>query len=47
MLNEEKQKQILYEWDKKINKSIQKIGKYVKLVNMNLVWIDFYFYILK
>ena len=29
MINEEKQKQILDEWDKKINESIQKIGKYV------------------
>ena len=46
MKNEEKQQEILDEWDKKINESIQKIGKYVKLVNMNLVGINFYFYIL-
>ena len=47
MNNEEKQQQILDEWDKKINESIQKIGKYKKLVEMNLVGINFYFYILE
>ena len=47
MISEEKQQQILDEWDKKINESIQKIGKYIKLVNMNLVGISLYFYILE
>ena len=47
MINEEKQQQILDEWDKKINESIQKVGKYEKLVEMNLVGINFYFYILE
>ena len=47
MVNEEKKQQILDEWDKKINESIQKRGKYVKLVDMNLVGINLYFYILE
>ena len=47
MISEEKQQQIWDEWDKKINESIQKIGKYIKLVNMNLVGISLYFYILE
>jgi hypothetical protein len=44
---EEKLQQILSEWDKKINESIQKIGKYKKLVIMNLVGINFFAYILE
>ena len=47
MINEEKQQQILKEWNIKINETIQKVGKYVKLVEMNLVGINFYFYILE
>ena len=47
MINEEKQQQILDEWDKKINETIQTVGKYVKLVEMNLVGINLYFYILE
>ena len=47
MISEEKQQQILDEWDKKIQETIQKIGKYEKLVEMNLVGINFYFYILE
>ena len=47
MITGEKQQQILDEWDKKINESIQKVGKYNKLVEMNLVGINFYFYILE
>ena len=47
MITEEKQQLILNEWDKKINESIQKVGKYEKLVEMNLVGINFYFYILE
>ena len=44
---EEKLQQILSEWDKKICESIQKIGKYKKLVIMNLVGINFFSYILE
>jgi hypothetical protein len=47
MLSEEKQQQILDEWDLRINLSIQKIGKYKKLVEMNLVGINFYCYVLE
>ena len=47
MLSEEKIQQILEEWDAKINLSIQKIGKYKKLVEMNLVGINFYCYVLE
>ena len=47
MNTEEKQQQILSEWDKKINETIQKVGKYEKLVEMNLVGINLYFYILE
>ena len=47
MINEEKQQLILNEWDIKINETIQKIGNYVKLVEMNLVGINLYFYILE
>lgn len=47
MIKEEKQQQILDEWDKKINETIQTVGKYVKLVEMNLVGINLYFYILE
>jgi hypothetical protein len=47
MIKEEKQKQILSQWDNKINSSINKIGKYTKLVDMNLVGINFYCYVLE
>ena len=47
MVTEERQKQILDEWDFKINFSIQKIGKYKKLVDMNLGGINFYCYVLE
>ena len=45
MMKGEKQKQILSQWDSKINSSINKIGKYTKLVDMNLVGINFYCYV--
>jgi len=44
---EEKLQQILNDWDKKVMESLQKIGKYKKLVAMNLVGINFYSYILE
>ena len=44
---EEKLQQILSEWDKKVFESLQKIGKYKRLVIMNLVGINFFFYILE
>ena len=44
---EEKLQQILNEWDKKVFESLQKIGKYKKLVVMNLVGINFFSYILE
>ena len=44
---EEKLQQILSEWDKKVFESIHKIGKYKKLVVMNLVGINFFSYILE
>ena len=47
MISEEKQKQILDEWEVKIYDSISKIGNYKKLVEMNLVGINLYFYILE
>ena len=47
MIGEEKLQQILNEWNKKILESIQKIGKYKKLVIMNLVGINFFSYILE
>ena len=47
MISEEKQKQILDEWEIKIYDSISKIGNYKKLVEMNLVGINLYFYILE
>ena len=42
---EEKLQQVYTEWDKKVSESLQKIGKYKKLVMMNLVGINFYIYI--
>ena len=47
LANEEKLNQILNEWDKKINCSIQKIGKYIKFNDMNLIGINFYCYVLE
>jgi len=47
MISEEKKKQILDEWEVKIYDSISKIGNYKKLVEMNLVGINLYFYILE
>ena len=46
-IGEEKLQQILNDWDKKVSESLQKIGKYKKLVAMNLVGINFYWYILE
>ena len=47
MTGEDKLQQILNDWDKKVYESISKIGKYKKLVVMNLVGIDFFSYILE
>ena len=47
LANQEKLDQILDDWDKKINASIQKIGKYIKLNKMNLIGINFYCYVLE
>ena len=47
MITEEKQQQILDDWDLKINFTIQKIGNYKKLVDMNLIGINFYCYVLE
>ena len=47
MISEEKQQQILNDWDLLINFSIQKRGKYKKLVEMNLIGINFYCYVLE
>ena len=44
---EEKLQQILTEWDKRVFESLQKVGKYKKLVIMNLVGINFFSYILE
>jgi hypothetical protein len=44
---EDKLQQILNEWDKKVYEAISKIGKYKKLVIMNLVGINFFSYILE
>ena len=44
---EEKLQEILKEWDNKISESLQKVGKYKKLVIMNLVGINFFGYILE
>ena len=47
MITDEKIQQILEQWDTKINLSIQKIGKYKKLVGMNLIGINFFCYVLE
>ena len=47
MISEEKQKQLLDDWDFKINFSIQKVGSYKKLAEMNLIGINFYCYVLE
>ena len=47
MTGEDKLQQVLNDWDKKVYESISKIGKYKKLVVMNLVGIDFFSYILE
>ena len=47
MTGEDKLQQVLNEWDKKVYESISKIGKYKKLVVMNLVGINFFSYILE
>ena len=44
---EDKLQIILNEWDNKIHDSLQKIGKYKKLVRMNLVGINFFAYVLE
>ena len=47
MITDEKQKQLLDDWDFKINFSIQKRGSYKKLAEMNLIGINFYCYVLE
>ena len=46
-MTQEKQKQILNEWDMKIRYSIEQVGKYACLSMMNLVGINFYCYVLE
>ena len=47
MTGDDKLQQVMNEWDKKVYESISKIGKYKKLVVMNLVGINFFSYILE
>ena len=47
MTKEEKQQQILEHWDFKINRSLQKRGKYKKFSIMNLIGINFFCYVLE
>jgi hypothetical protein len=46
VLNLEDREKVLYDWSKKIENSIQKIGNYYKLMEMNLVGINLYCYVL-
>ena len=46
VLNLEDREKVLYDWSKKIENSIQKIGNYYKLIEMNLVGINLYCYVL-
>ena len=45
--NSEDKQKVLKEWGIKIEKTLKTIGKYKKLVEMNLVGINFYFYVLE
>ena len=45
--NKEDKQKVLKDWGILIEKTLVKIGKYKKLVEMNLVGINFYFYILE
>ena len=47
VLNLEDREKILLDWAKKIENSIQKIGKYKQLIAMNLVGINLYCYVLE
>jgi hypothetical protein len=47
LLSQEKQKQILNDWDMKIRLAIEQIGNYKCLSMMNLVGINFYCYVLE
>ena len=47
VLNIENTHQILLDWGKKIENSIQKVGNYKKLISMNLVGINLYCYVLE
>ena len=46
VLNLEDREKVLYDWSKKIENSIQKVGNYYKLMEMNLVGINLYCYVL-
>ena len=45
--NKEDKQKVLKDWGLRIEKTLIKIGKYKKLIEMNLVGINFYFYILE
>ena len=45
--NKEDKQKVLKDWGNRIEKTLIKIGKYKKLIEMNLVGINFYFYILE
>ena len=47
VMNKEDKQKVLKEWGIIIEKTLMKIGKYKKLVEMNLVGINFYFYVLE
>ena len=45
--NSEDKQKVLKDWGIRIEKTLVKIGKYKKLIEMNLVGINFYFYVLE
>ena len=45
--NKEDKQKVLKDWGLRIEKTLMKIGKYKKVIEMNLVGINFYFYILE
>ena len=45
--NKEDKQKVLEEWGIKIEQTLEKIGKYRRLIQMNLVGINFYFYVLE
>ena len=45
--NKEDKQKVLKDWGNRIEKTLVKIGQYKKLIEMNLVGINFYFYILE